>query len=179
MGRLGLAFRILFNGQVAEKVRQAMESPGALPAPAETQAAPKPSPPPKPAKPKRSEALTFLASLQREARFVDFLQEPIDGYSDAQVGAAVRQIHKGCREVLQRVFSPEPIVAAEDGSVVNVEDPTSAAYRLTGNVAQAAGGDVAGKLQHHGWKATRSAVPEWQGDDSTANVIAPAEVEVS
>src|SRR5687768_17051821 len=42
--------------------------------------------------PLRSEALTLLAVLQREARLVDFLKEPIAGYDDAQVGAAVREI---------------------------------------------------------------------------------------
>ena len=38
--------------------------------------------------------LRVLAVLQRDGRLVDFLEEEIDGYSDAQVGAAVRDIHR-------------------------------------------------------------------------------------
>ncbi|NJL27802.1 MAG: DUF2760 domain-containing protein, partial [Thermoanaerobaculia bacterium] len=33
-------------------------------------------------------ALLLLATLQREARLIDFLMEPIDGYTDAKIGAA-------------------------------------------------------------------------------------------
>jgi hypothetical protein len=48
------------------------------------------------AAPARSEALNLLAAMQREARFVDFIREPLDGYSDAQIGAAARTVHRDC-----------------------------------------------------------------------------------
>jgi hypothetical protein len=51
-----------------------------------------------------------LAALQREARLVDFVQEPIAAYSDAQIGAAVRDVHRGCAEVIERLFSLKPVV---------------------------------------------------------------------
>src|SRR5207253_6846543 len=35
-------------------------------------------------------AVQLLAILQREGRLLDFLQEDVDGYADAQIGAAVR-----------------------------------------------------------------------------------------
>ena len=47
-------------------------------------------------------ALQLLALLQRDGRLVDFLQEEIDAYTDAQIGAAVRDIHRGCRKVARR-----------------------------------------------------------------------------
>ena len=58
---------------------------------------------PKP--PARSEAITLLAALQREARFVDFIQESLAGYTDAQIGAAARDVHRDCGTVLKRMFA--------------------------------------------------------------------------
>lgn len=175
MGRLGLAFRILFNGSTAKKVSEILSEtkPGLPAAEAEKKTAA-----PSPVRPSRSEAVTLLAALQREARFVDFVQEPIDAYSDAQVGAAVREIHRGCRDVLGRMFAPTPIVDQDEGSVVEVADPSSGQYRLTGNVGQV-NSAVSGQLVHHGWLAQKCDVPKWSGDDSSSSVIASAEVQVS
>ena len=50
--------------------------------------------------PRRSDAITLLAALQREARFVDLVQEPLGEYSDDQIGAAARDVLRDCREVL-------------------------------------------------------------------------------
>ena len=61
--------------------------------------------------------LRILAVLQRDGRLVDFLQEDIDAYSDAQIGAAVRDIHRGCRKSLHDYLTIEPIIdAAEEAS---------------------------------------------------------------
>ena len=46
--------------------------------------------------------LRVLAVLQRDGRLVDFLEEDIDAYADAQIGAAVRDIHRGCRKGAER-----------------------------------------------------------------------------
>ena len=107
MGRMGVAFRAFFrvlsDGAAAEAVAKALS--GEKPA-LETKPAPRPETPKKPA---RSDALTLLATLQREARLVDFLQESISGYADAQVGAAVREVHRDCRAVIDRVFGLQPV----------------------------------------------------------------------
>ena len=104
MGRIGVAFRAFFgalgSGAVAQRIDQALRA-EALPGP---EAKPKEQPK-APAKPTRSEALILLAALQREARFVDFLMEPLDGYSDQQVGAAARDVHRGCSEAVERMFA--------------------------------------------------------------------------
>lgn len=153
--------RVLLSGQSLET---------SAPAPA-----PAPVPAPAPAAP-RHDALSLLAVLQREARLVDFLKEPIEGYSDAQVGAAVRSVHKDSAVVIERMFGVEPLQAGAEGASVEVPagyDP--ARYRLVGNVP--AQGPLRGKLTHPGWKATRADVPDWTGKTDSAQVLAPAEVE--
>ena len=139
--------------------------------------APTPVPTPAPAPPAaRHEALSLLAVLQREARLLDFLKEPIEGYSDAQIGAAVRGVHKDSAAVIDRMFGVEPLQSGAEGGAVEVPagyDP--ARYRLVGNVPGQ--GPLRGKLAHPGWQATRNDVPEWTGRADAAQVIAPAEVE--
>ena len=137
--------------------------------------APAPVPTPAPVAP-RHDALSLLAVLQREARLLDFLKEPIEGYSDAQIGAAVRSVHKDSAAVVERMFGVEPLQAGAEGGAVEVPagyDP--ARYRLVGNVPGQ--GPLRGKLVHPGWKATRADVPEWTGRADSAQVLAPVEVE--
>jgi hypothetical protein len=135
-------------------------------------AEPAPSGPPSPAP-----ALRLLALLQQEGRFLDFIAEDIDGYSDEQVGGAVRSIHAGCRKALQERVELERILADEDGSTVVVDkgfDP--AAVRLTGNVAGEP--PFRGTLQHGGWRVAKLTLPESPGGVD-AHIIAPAEVEIA
>ena len=186
MGRVSTAFRAffgsLFNGDTAARVSQVLSAKG-LPAPLPVAAPPAPEQKPveikkpEPKKPTQSEAITLLATLQREARLVDFLKEDLSGYADEQVGAAVRAIQRDSAKVLDRFFALQPVVADEEGAKVNVPAGFDAArYRLTGKVA----GDApfVGTLQHHGWEATKCELPQFTGSDSAAKTVAPAEVEV-
>ncbi len=50
-------------------------------------------------------ALQLLALLQQEARFIDFIQEDLLGFSDADVGAAARVVHEGGKKVMNDYFS--------------------------------------------------------------------------
>jgi hypothetical protein len=50
-------------------------------------------------------ALQLLGLLQRDARFVDFVEEDIARYADAEIGAAARLVHDGCRAVLREHFT--------------------------------------------------------------------------
>ncbi len=129
-------------------------------------------------KPTRSEAVTLLATLQREARFVDFIKEPLDSYSDAQIGAAVRDVHRDCGKVLDRLFAIRTILDQEEGSTVEVPPGFDAGrYRLTGNVV----GDppFRGRLAHHGWEAAEVQLPAWSGTQGSSRVVAPVEVELA
>ena len=188
MGRILLAIRVffavLFNGETATRVTRALggaEVPSAVPAPVSPVAAPLPRteerPRPEPRRPVQSEALTLLATLQREARLVDFLKEDLSSYSDDQVGAAVRAIHQDAGKVLDRLFAVQAIVTDEEGASVEVPAGFDAAhYRLTGKLAGQP--PFQGTLRHHGWTATKCELPQFTGGESAAKTIAPAEVEV-
>lgn len=128
-----------------------------------------------PKRPQRSEALTLLATLQREARLVDFLKESIGEYSDAQIGAAVRDIHRDSAGVLDRLFRIRPIETHEEGA--EIQAPAEAdRYRLIGTVRGVP--PHRGRLVHHGWEATKCEVPEWSGNSDASQVIVPVEVEL-
>ena len=129
-----------------------------------------------PAKPSGA-PLRFLALLQREARLVDFLLEDVQAYSDAQIGAAVRDIHRKARQALQEHLVLEPILPGQEGEKATVPpgfDPS--AVRLTGNVTGQP--PFNGTLQHHGWRVKEiKLAPPAAGQDEF--VLTPAEVELS
>lgn len=128
-------------------------------------------------KPARSEALTLLAALQREARLVDFLMEPLDASTDQQIGAAVRDIQKDSRSVLERMFALEPLRSESEGTSLTVPAGfDSAEFKLTGNVAGNA--PYKGELMHPGWNAAKTEVPCWNGKAESASIVAPAEIEI-
>jgi len=170
-------FRIWSDAEFARKVQDLAEG---KPLPKTESKPEKPLAPPTSApkeEPRRSEAVSLLAVLQREARFVDFIKEPIAAYSDAQIGAAARDVHQGCAVVLDRLFALQPLSAATEGASVEVPrhfDP--AQFRVMGNVAGEP--PFRGTLRHHGWKATKFELPAWTGSEASALVVAPAEVEV-
>ena len=85
-------FKTLFDRQVAEAIRVALTTDGVRAEETVPQAAPEE--PPSPARPDaaRSDAITLLATLQREARFVDIVNEPLVDYTDEQIGAAARDV---------------------------------------------------------------------------------------
>jgi hypothetical protein len=89
-------FRILLDGTFAARVQQAEKS-----VDAQLPQAPVPERPALPRPPDSTPALQLLAILQREGRFIDFLQQDVTGFSDADVGAAARVVHEGCRKALR------------------------------------------------------------------------------
>ncbi len=121
-------------------------------------------------------ALAFLALLQREGRLVDFLREPLDGFSDADIGAAARDVHRGCRKVLDQHLKLEAVMpGAEEDKVTVPKGFDPAEVRIVGE----AKGEppYRGTLRHHGWRATEVKLPTLtEGVDRT--VVAPAEVEL-
>lgn len=176
--RILLAFRVffltLFSTKTAVQVARLFDRSATA---SEQAATTKPIAPPSPKPPARSDAIALLAALQREARFIDFIQEPLAGYTDAQIGAAVRDVHRDCAAVLARMFSLRPILAEEEGQTIEVPagcDPGR--WRLTGNVSGTP--PFQGRVVHPGWEASLCALPCWTGSAEAARVIAPAEVEL-
>lgn len=126
--------------------------------------------------PSDTAALQLLGLLQREARFVDFLQEDTTSYSDAEIGAATRVVHEGCRKVLDEHFTIAPVRAEAEGSRVTLAEGFDAtAVRLTGNVVGQA--PFTGTLNHRGWQVSDVRLPQLT-DTKAAAVVAQAEVEL-
>jgi hypothetical protein len=180
MSRIGVAFRALFaalgNAETAERI-DAVLSGRALPKiDAEAKPPPPAGPMPQPL-PARSEAITLLAALQREARLVDLVKQPLTNFSDEDIGAAARNVLSITAAVLDRFFALAPVVGQAEGADCEVPkgyDP--ARYKLTG--AAAGAGPFKGKLVHQGWQAGAVKLPAWTGSKDAALVIAPAEVDV-
>jgi hypothetical protein len=180
MGRIGLAFKaffgILFNKLTAERVASAFRD-EALPK-VTTPEAPTVKVERVPAKPVRSEALTLLEALQREARLIDLCQESLDQYSDEQIGAAARNVIRDCGQTLDRFFGLAPVVDGGEGTTLSIpEGFDPARYRLTGNVSGSP--PYRGQVVHAGWQASRCELPQWTGGKESSLIVAPAEVEVA
>ncbi len=163
-------FRILGNAKYAARVSQLEVSPQLdKPALAAAEAGDRPARDLRP-------ALQLLCALQREGRLVDFVQQDILAFSDADVGAAARVVHDGCRRALQRIVQIVAVHDAAEGHSVTVPagfDATS--LLLSGNLSGSP--PFRGTLRHRGWRASALCLPDIVGDvDCT--VIAPAEVEL-
>jgi hypothetical protein len=141
---------------------------------------PKPEPREPPA-PKLREApvdsaLQLLGLLQREGRFIDFLQEDVASYSDADIGAAARVVHEGVKKALVTHVTLERVRGESEGSRVTLARGFSASeVRLVGNVV----GDppFSGTLNHAGWRVTQIELPKLS-DGHDLKILAPAEVEL-
>lgn len=122
-------------------------------------------------------AVQMLAVLQREGRLIDFLEEDLSQYEDAQIGAAVRNIHQGCKQALNEYIELNPIFKEEEGSQVSVpEGFDSKAIRLTGNVV--GNPPFSGTLRHRGWRVAKVELPQPTTEQKKDWVLAPAEVEI-
>jgi hypothetical protein len=164
---LACFFSILFNRQFAAQVQPifaARREPAQLPA--STTHADR----------AHASGLFLLSLLQREGRLIDFLQEDIAAASDAQIGAAARVVHEGCRNVLRQYLALEPVMREPEGTTITVPEGFDARrIRLVGNVAGEP--PFSGSLKHHGWVTRDVRLPSVP-EALDANVIAPAEVEL-
>lgn len=139
-------------------------------------AAPKRATPPAPPKPAADAAIQLLALFQRDGRLVDFLREDIQPYDDAQIGAAVRDIHQKCRTILDEHLTLERVLNAQEGDEVTIpKDFNPSAIRLTGNVSGEP--PFRGALRHAGWRASKVKLPA-QPAGQDPQIVAPAEVEI-
>lgn len=121
-------------------------------------------------------ALQLLGLLQREARFIDFIEEDVAAYSDSDIGAASRVVHEGCRKVLREHFTLAPVRSESEGQRLTLPVGfDAAANRITGNVVGQA--PFTGTLAHRGWRASETRLPQLApGHDAT--VLAQAEIEL-
>jgi uncharacterized protein DUF2760 len=158
--------RVLFDARFAARargIREALRLASATPAVTPTAS---------PATP----ALQLLSLLQREGRLVDFLQQDITAFSDADVGVAARVVHEGCRRALRAHAEIEPVLPEDEGSSVRLAVGFDAdEVKLVGQVQGEP--PYTGVLRHHGWRAKKIVLPQLVGGHD-ARVLAPAEVEL-
>jgi hypothetical protein len=160
-------FSLIFHGRIADDILAEFAAPAAPVAPAPARVAPPVE--------TSDRAAQILAILQRDGRLVDFLMEDLGAYSNDQIGAAVRDVHRGCREALDKYATLAPVFDAAEGSAVTVEAGTDAArMKVVGNAAGAP--PFRGVLRHRGWEATRLDLPPLPATGRT--ILAPAEVEI-
>ena len=173
-------FQILFRPAFARSVFPAYEAMRkGLPATTSESkpAAPVPLPAPEPAEKTHGSALFLLSMLQREGRLVDFLQEEVAPFSDADVGAAARIVHEGCRKVLRQYATFTPVMSEGEGARVTVPAGFDAnRIRLTGNVTGQP--PYSGTLKHGGWETKELKLPPVPAKVDL-KVVAPAEVELA
>ena len=122
-------------------------------------------------------SLQLLGILQRDARFLDFAMENLSGYSDEQIGAAVRNLHENTRAVMDRYLVLAPVIDGVEGTFTKIPGrSTPAQVKLIGKVP-ANGQAPGGILRHKGWKVTKVDFPPIFAHDKT-EIITPAEVEI-
>ncbi len=171
----GSFFAIIADSAFAARVQalrddQALADP-ATPAPA----APKPAVAPL-RETAPDAALQLLGLLQREARFIDFVQEDVATYADADIGAAARVVHEGCRKVLRDNFTISPVRDEAEGSRITLPAGfDAAAIRITGNVVGQP--PFNGSITHRGWRVDETRLPRLAGGHEL-RIVAPAEVEL-
>ena len=176
---LGSAFKLFFaalgGGEFVDAKQAKADQDAAIKEAVEKAVAAVPKPEPTPDRFEEGAVYT-LVLMQREGRLIDFLQENIDSFGDADVGRAVRQIHSGCRKVLGEQFGLAPVMKTNEGEGVDVPadfDPLE--IKLTGSVPDS--GPYRGTLAHKGWRAGACKFAKRTGKVNP-EIICQAEVEV-
>ena len=116
-------------------------------------------------------ALQILAILQRDSRLIDFLMEDVSGYSDDQIGAAVRELHDQCRDAIARYVTLQPGDRRRGRHLrqgARPQDPNL--VKFVGNVP--AKPPAGGTLRHKGWRATKVDLPNLPAKQD-ASIISP------
>ena len=176
LNRIVLAFRaffnLLFSGELSPEILIALNLSRRSAAEPPKAAAPAPAAPPV----RTSDgALQILAILQRDSRLIDFLMEDVSGYSDDQVGAAVRELHDQCRDAIARYVTLAPVIDGVEGTYAKAPAQDPNLVKFVGNVP--AKPPAGGTLRHKGWRATKVELPNLPAKQDTS-IISPAEIEI-
>ena len=124
-------------------------------------------------------ALQLLRILQREGRFIDFIEQDIEGFPDADVGTAARVVHSGCRVALHAQMKLATISTTQEDQPASLRDARevqSGRWKLTGNVSGTP--PHRGVVRHCGWLVEECHLPKSVGHDD-ARILCPAELETS
>ena len=121
-------------------------------------------------------ALQFLGALQREGRLIDFLMEDLNAAADADIGAAARVVHSGCKSVLDSYLTIEPVWPGDEGSRVTLDEGFDKnRVALTGQVTGEP--PFNGVLQHPGWAVSQAHFPNLS-EIAEPSILMQAEIEL-
>ena len=184
-----LLFRVLFDREFALRARMLELGASSSPQKPELEAAPSAGAAPVLGSPQKDAvaegrppdvlpgegARMLLRLLQRDGRLVDFLQQDITSFADADVGAAARVVHEGCRRVLRAHAKLSPVRSESEGSALTLDAREAERVKLVGEVSGKP--PYRGVLRHRGWRLDELALPERIGERDPA-IVAEAEVEL-
>jgi len=174
LNRISLAFRcffnLLFGGALSEDTLKDLKL-------SRREAAAKPSAPAPAAPAVRTSdgALQILAIMQRDARLIDFLMEDISGYTDDQIGAAVRELHDQCRDSIARYVTLQPVIDGVEGTFAKAPSSDPNLVKFIGNVP--AKPPAGGTLRHKGWRVAKVNLPALAAKQDVT-IVAAAEIEI-
>ena len=124
------------------------------------------------------ESVGLLSAFQENGRLIDFLMDDIAAFPDAQVGAAARIVHQGCRNVLDQSFEVVPASESAEGATISVPlKYRGDEYRLSGSLSGEP--PFTGTIVHRGWKTAAVNLPQIVMPEEGLPNIAPTEVEIS
>lgn len=123
-------------------------------------------------------ALDLLSILQSKGRLIDFLMDDVSKYSDTQVAAAARVVHRGCAAVIHDHLSLKPLVGENEGAEIEVPTGYSPQqYRIVGKTVGVA--PYRGRVIHRGWALERADLPHRSAESAfDFPIVTPAEVEI-
>lgn len=118
--------------------------------------------------------LKLLYLLQKSGRLVDFLQEDLSSFSDAQIGAAARKVQNDCQSGMKKWMTIKPLMTEKEGSEVTIpEHYDVASINVVGKVKGKA--PYKGVLRHKGWRVVEENLPTTHAQNE---IVCPAEVEI-
>jgi hypothetical protein len=122
-------------------------------------------------------AYALLSLMQKEARFLDFVQENLQEIPDAQVGAVSKRIHKDLTKLFKQFLKVEPVFDSAENQKVSIEEGFEPAeIQLSGNVEKKP--PLEGILRHKGWMVDSLNLPR-RTSAARTKVLQPAQVEVA
>ncbi|WP_119343512.1 DUF2760 domain-containing protein [Facilibium subflavum] len=122
-------------------------------------------------------AKQLLTILQKKGRFIDFVYQNIDHFSDAEIASAVRVVHQGCQKAIKAHCNISSIRPEAENTQVILEknDFDRFSVHLTGNIQNQS--TITGVLLHKGWQIDQLQLPTIT-TNANPNIIQPAEIEV-
>ena len=127
-------------------------------------------------KPEDPSHLRLLSFMQQSGRLIDFVKEDLTEYSDADIGASIRPIHKELAKLLEEMVTIRPVIEELEGASITI--PVGFDGQKIKVVGKVKGQPpYTGTVLHQGWKAHKRSLPKAVGE-ANLEIIAPAEVEV-